>query len=329
MKRLCLAFPFSAWAAMCPSMLQSGLTRGHAQVTEDASFERAMLELVETQKEMEAQLRIADVNDTTEDSEDAQVLKSASDALNATYNALNGTAAVVSNIAGNVSSGVTAAVGFVRNETLADHSFEAYLVYWFGPDGHWVCVPTLFFSPRCGYFHAWLTPTAMYCICLLPYVFVAAVFYYWTSIDTRSPDFDDDWWKELHGWSLKTWQFTLMIHFAILLLLPMELFILYKTGFLQVALQAMEPYVVGLIVLLTLLSPCLSTICGKLGRCWVRVDKAFRMLENVHKTMVGNFDEFKDKLMEQEAVIQERMQSCYTCGTCGTQTGPQRSGASH
>lgn len=88
---------------------------------------------------------------------------------------------MVSNIAGNVSSGVTAAVGFVRNETLADHSFEAYLVYWFGPDGHWVCVPTLFFSPRCGYFHAWLTPTAMYCICLLPYVFVAAVFYYWTS----------------------------------------------------------------------------------------------------------------------------------------------------
>ena len=26
----------------------------------------------------------------------------------------------------------------------------------------------------------------------------------------------------------------------------------------------------------------------------VRVDKAFRMLENVHKTMVGNFDEFKE-----------------------------------
>jgi len=166
----------------------------------------------------------------------------------------------------------------------ANHTLDKMMVYWFGPRAAWSCQPSEFSDqPFCGYFGGWVGSYLVCTVLAVPLLInVLYLFFIFdlVMIDIDDPEFDDEAFKQEHGYSLVRHQWELKWS-ATVIGLPLEMIILWKLGLLQVLLQALEPYVIGLLILVSGLAPIAITVYQKVWKCWKSTYDRIKAMESI------------------------------------------------
>lgn len=250
------------------------------------SFENELKSLYLQQVSLERSMSHQEPSDSS-DTTQGDVLSNVSDSLSAAGEMTVDAISNVTNWTVETEEGI--------NEYVANHTLDKMMVYWFGPRAAWSCKASEFSdTPICGYFGGWVGSNLIWCVLLVPLV-VNVVYLLFildlVMIDTDDPEFDDEAFKREHGYSLVRHQWELKWS-ATAIGLPLELILLWKLGLLQVLLQALEPYLIGLLILLSGLAPIAVTIYSTVSKCikrtYVRLKAVESILSSLHTHLLGH-----------------------------------------
>ncbi len=196
------------------------------------------------------------------------------------------------------------------HEYVANHSLDKMIVYWFGPRAVWSCQASEFSdTPICGYFGGWVGSYLIWCVLLVPLV-VNVVYLVFiidlVMIDTDDPEFDDEAFKREHGYSLVHHQWELKWS-ATAIGLPLEMILLWKLGLLQVLLQSLEPYLIGLMIVLTGLAPIAITVYSTVSKCmktaYARIKAVESILSSLQTHLLGNVEAIEEEFQKEEGAM--------------------------
>ena len=197
---------------------------------------------------------------------------------------------------------------------VANHSLDKMMVYWFGPRAAWSCQVSEFSDqPFCGYFGGWVG-SYLICIVLIVPLLVNVLYLFFildlVMIDVDDPEFDDEAFKREHGYSLVRHQWE-MKWSATVIGLPLEMIVLWQLGLLQVLLQALEPYAIGLLIIVSGLAPVAVTVYLKVRNCmksaYDRLKAMESILTSLQTFLIGQAEAMEQQFQKEEGAIGKAM----------------------